>query len=87
MAVVVPGAKTDKEGPAFQLDPVLPKNYCLVTICSSSATHLKTCRTAQNFVTTEVESSGKHVFVILASQLGGCPKLWWEGEWEHSWEI
>lgn len=40
MVIVASGAKFDKEGPPFQRDPMLPKSYKLVTICSSSATQL-----------------------------------------------
>lgn len=40
MVIVASGTKGDKEGPLFQLHPMLPKNYKLVTICSSSATLL-----------------------------------------------
>lgn len=38
MVIVASVAKFDKEGPPFQLDPMLPRNYKLVTICNSSAT-------------------------------------------------
>lgn len=74
MIIVASGAKFDKEGLSFQLYPMPPKNYKLVTIYISSATQL--CAVGLLRILSQPRCSVLGFVCVLVFGLDECPEFW-----------